>query len=1052
MPKKAIIIGAGPAGLTAAYELLKRTDIVPIILEKSGDIGGISKTVNYKGNRIDIGGHRFFSKSDRVMNWWMKIMPVQPLSDSEVTLTYQRRSRTIGATEPMPKMSEKELSDNMMLVRNRLSRIYFLKKFFSYPIQLSLDTLGKLGLWRTIAILLSYIKAQLLPRKPEKSLEDFFISRFGSRLYRLFFKDYTEKVWGVPCAKISAEWGAQRIKGISIGKALAHAARSLTKNSGKKQDIGQKSTETSLIEKFLYPKFGPGQLWEEVARQVQEMGGTLHMNYDVTRILTDRQQVTSVEAVNRLTGESSSFEGDYFFSTMPVQELIAGMNGTVPPNVQEVAAGLLYRDFITVGVLLKKMPEPGKKLSAQSGTILPDTWIYIQERDVKVGRLQIFNNWSPFMVKDENTVWIGMEYFCNKGDEFWSRTDEEIQTIAIRELETMGLSTAGDVLDATALRMEKTYPAYFGSYSRFEEIRQFADRYENLFLVGRNGMHKYNNSDHSMLTAMVAVDNITAGETSKENIWAINTEMEYHEEKSELQEKDAPNPAIALPPQHGSFKDFLFNSRQNRVYLIISAAAVLLQFAIFKFFYPFASYIIGDSWVYLYAAHWNPSINVYPTGYPKFLRLFSVFSRSDTALVGFQYVFLESATLLLTMTINYFYRPTKFTKNLLYVFAIFNPIYLYLSNMVSSDAYFVALSIGWFTLLIWIIERPNIKLILLQIAVVFLAFITRYNAVYYPVISAFAIILSRLKIPWKVTGITASFLVIALFVWYTSQEYYNQIGIRQFTPFSGWQMANNALYAYRYVDSADRKPVPKKFQEIDRMARHYFDTTKNIMKYPQELQFANTYYMWKAPSPLQQYGMKKYKLDSSREIGFKYWASLGPLYNAYGTWLIRQYPSKYFQYYLFPNFAKYYAPPVEFLDSYNMGNDTVSNWAKDWFQYKTKKVFTRTKDLKINTLNFYPFFIGTLNVVFLISLLFFILLKGFQLDKAIVKLLQLGALFWLANFCFSIFASPIALRFQIFPTLVLFAASSLMIEYICTMAFTTPQLSPNNLATIKEHQ
>jgi protoporphyrinogen oxidase len=304
MPKTAIIIGAGPAGLTAAYELLKKTDIKPIILEKSGDIGGISKTINYKGNRMDIGGHRFFSKSDRVMNWWMNIMPVQPTDDIYTTITYQRNHRTIKQDEIHPKVDAEDKS-KMMLIRRRLSRIYFLRKFFTYPIQLSFDTLKKLGPIRTLGILGSYIKAQLLPRKPEKSLEDFLINRFGRKLYLLFFKDYTEKVWGVPCNEISAEWGAQRIKGVSISKAIQHAAQTIIKKKNK-NDIAQKDTETSLIEQFMYPALGPGQLWEEVARQIVEMGGEIIFHQDVKEIASYKTQRTKQNAPTY--AEASEYE------------------------------------------------------------------------------------------------------------------------------------------------------------------------------------------------------------------------------------------------------------------------------------------------------------------------------------------------------------------------------------------------------------------------------------------------------------------------------------------------------------------------------------------------------------------------------------------------------------------------------------------------------------------------------------------------------------------------------------------------------------------------
>ncbi|MCF6401261.1 NAD(P)/FAD-dependent oxidoreductase [Chitinophaga filiformis] len=527
--RKAIIIGAGPAGLTAAYELLKRSDIIPVILEKSGDIGGISKTINYKGNRMDIGGHRFFSKSDRVMNWWLNILPAQETGSEQFTISYQNKSRQVAPGESVTSGN----ADKVMLVRERLSRIYFLRKFFTYPIQLSIDTLRKLGIGTTISILVSYLQAQISPRKPENSLEDFMINRFGKTLYKLFFRDYTEKVWGVPCHEIPAEWGAQRIKGVSIRKAIQHAVQSAVKKKKKKTgDIAQKDTETSLIEQFLYPKLGPGQLWEEVARQVQEMGGTILMHHDVISVNTQDGKVTAVEAFNKQDLQTVELKGDFFFSTMPIKELIASMDADIPQNVREVAAGLQYRDFITVGILLQNLSEQDKRTGKWKPLQLKDTWIYIQEKDVKVGRLQLFNNWSPYLVKDPNTAWVGMEFFCNETDDFWKLPDEKIAALAIRELQKIGLANANDVLDSTVLRVEKTYPAYFGAYERFDEVKQYVNTFPNLFLVGRNGMHKYNNADHSMLTAMVAVDNIIAGETGKENIWSINTEQEYHEEKT----------------------------------------------------------------------------------------------------------------------------------------------------------------------------------------------------------------------------------------------------------------------------------------------------------------------------------------------------------------------------------------------------------------------------------------------------------------------------------------------------------------------------------------
>jgi protoporphyrinogen oxidase len=522
--KIAIIIGAGPAGLTAAYELLKKTDIKPIIFEMSSDIGGISKTINYKGNHIDIGGHRFFSKSDRVMKWWKAMMPIQENRSGEVDITYHNKKAAVQVSEDGPNPDKLDI---VMLIRSRLSRIFYLRNFFNYPISLSLDTIVNLGIIRIIRILFSYIYAVVFPIKDEKTLEDFMINRFGRELYNTFFKDYTEKVWGIRCSYISAEWGVQRIKGLSIMKTLIHAIRKVFK---KDSSISQKGTATSLIEQFLYPKLGPGQMWQETARQIQSKGGELHMNSYVKYLKSVDGKVKAVTVLNKETKEEANYEGDYFFSTMPVKELIESIQGdSVPHNVQEVAKGLLYRDFITVGLLLKKLNVKTRR-SRNAQTMVPDNWIYIQERNVKVGRVQIFNNWSPYMVKDPDKVWIGLDYFCNEGDELWSKADDEFADFAINELVQINFIEKEDVLDSTVIRMQKTYPAYFGTFDKFHLIRDYTDKIENLFLIGRNGMHKYNNADHSMLTAMTAVENIINGKKSKDNIWLVNTEKEYHEE------------------------------------------------------------------------------------------------------------------------------------------------------------------------------------------------------------------------------------------------------------------------------------------------------------------------------------------------------------------------------------------------------------------------------------------------------------------------------------------------------------------------------------------
>ena len=537
--QRAIIIGAGPAGLTAALELVRRTEIQPIVLEASSALGGLSQTVNYKGNRMDIGGHRFFSKSDRVMQWWLEVMPLEqkPMEASSgagaesgngataVQIRYQGKERAVPFTGTTP-----SADGRVMLVRQRKSRIYFLRRFFDYPIKLTTQTLLNLGPMRTMLAGASYLRAALFPRREEQTLEDFLVNRFGRQLYRMFFESYTEKVWGVPCRQINAEWGAQRIKGLSLRGVVTHFFKTHLHRSGRKDGciaggIAQKQTETSLIEQFLYPRLGPGQLWEHVAALVREGGGEVHLDMRVDRIVVCGDRVTAIEALSA-SGERTSLAGDYAFSTMPVKELMRALSIAPPDAVMEVSDGLIYRDFITVGLLASKLA-----VREKDGSPLKDNWIYIQEPDVLVGRVQIFNNWSPAMVADPDTVWIGMEYFCYETDAIWTRSDAELTALASEEIDRIGLLDRGEIRDAHVVRMPKTYPAYFGSYDRFDVIRSYTDSIKNLYLIGRNGMHKYNNQDHSMLTAMTAVDNIAAGIADKSNLWQINTEMEYNEEK-----------------------------------------------------------------------------------------------------------------------------------------------------------------------------------------------------------------------------------------------------------------------------------------------------------------------------------------------------------------------------------------------------------------------------------------------------------------------------------------------------------------------------------------
>lgn len=503
----AIIIGAGPAGLTAAYELLCRTDILPIILEKSEYIGGISKTINYDGYRLDIGGHRFFTKSKRVNDWWFSFFPLQGKPAIDYKLLNKKTPEIFeGGPDP-------EKKDRVMLSRSRLSRIYFDNKFFDYPVSLSSTTIKNLGYKRMVKIISSYFLANLKKIKPEKSLEDFFINRFGRELYSIFFKEYTEKLWGVPCNQIKPEWGEQRVKGLSISKVLIHALKKIVFNKNTLE-------ETTLIDKFYYPKFGPGQLWESIAEEISIKGGKIILDSQVINFNSENGKIISVLYKNKL-GKTEEIFGDFFFSSMPVKELIYGLGDDVPPLIREIGEGLMYRDFITVGLLVKRL-KIGK---------MDDNWVYIQDPKVKLGRIQIFNNWSPYLIVDKNKFWLGLEYFCSEGDDFWKKTDNNIAELAQLELVRLGIIELESVIKKTVFRQEKAYPAYFGSYERFEEIKDFLNSYDNLFLVGRNGMHKYNNMDHSILTAMIAVDNIISGNIDKRNLWAVNLEDEYLEKK-----------------------------------------------------------------------------------------------------------------------------------------------------------------------------------------------------------------------------------------------------------------------------------------------------------------------------------------------------------------------------------------------------------------------------------------------------------------------------------------------------------------------------------------
>ncbi len=519
--KKVIIIGAGPAGLTAGYELLRQSsssEYDVTILEESDCIGGISRTVQHNGHRMDIGGHRFFSKDSRVTEWWNQMMPIQGAPSYD--------DKKLGREKPLVKGGpDPETEDRVMLVRQRVSRIYYKKKFFDYPVSLKLQTIRNMGFVTTVKAGCSYLKT-LVVKKPEDSLENFYINRFGKVLYSMFFEGYTEKLWGRAPKEISADWGAQRVKGLSIRAVLKDMFSKVFPGKNKNRQV-----ETSLIEEFVYPKLGPGQLWETVAGEFEKLGGKIVKNCAVTRILTENNTVKAVGC--RVNGADTILEGDIFLSSMPIKDLVAGMGDVVPPEEAAIAAGLPYRDFVTVGLLVDRMNLKNETHISTLGNIVPDCWIYVQDTGVKLGRIQIFNNWSPYLVKDvEHTVWIGLEYFCTEGDDFWNMSDEDCVAMAVKELQKMGVIDQNQkILDSHREKVKKAYPAYFDTYNEIDRLIAYLNTFPNLYCIGRNGQHRYNNMDHSMATSFEAVKNILSGRTDKDNIWNVNTDKEYHEEK-----------------------------------------------------------------------------------------------------------------------------------------------------------------------------------------------------------------------------------------------------------------------------------------------------------------------------------------------------------------------------------------------------------------------------------------------------------------------------------------------------------------------------------------
>jgi protoporphyrinogen oxidase len=469
-PGRVLIVGAGPAGLTAGFDAVEAGWQVTVLEKDPHYVGGISRTVCNNGYRFDIGGHRFFSKSAEVTQWWKERLP-----------------------------------DDFIQV-NRLSRIYYRGKFFDYPLK-PWNALSNLGIFTSIACVLSYGWARIFPRKPEVSLEDWVSNRFGRKLFSIFFKTYTEKVWGIPTSELSADWAAQRIKGLSLTKAVLNAFRGAP----------QGAVIKTLIDKFSYPRLGPGQMWEKTAADIRANGGTIAMGTNVTKIRHAGGRITSIEAGGP-EGGTQSYEADHFVVSMPLRDAVLAFDPPLPDAVAKAAGLLRYRDFLTVALVVDG-PDP-----------FPDNWIYIHEPEVKLGRIQNFKNWSEAMIGKPGTTCLGLEYFCFEGDGLWTSTDAELVELGTRELAQLGLSKKGRVISGAVVRVEKAYPIYDPGYqANVNTIRAELSKFGNLHPVGRNGMHKYNNQDHSMMTAMLAVRNM-GGE--KFDLWNVNSDAEYHEESS----------------------------------------------------------------------------------------------------------------------------------------------------------------------------------------------------------------------------------------------------------------------------------------------------------------------------------------------------------------------------------------------------------------------------------------------------------------------------------------------------------------------------------------
>lgn len=499
-----------------------------------------------------------------------------------------------------------------------------------------------------------------------------------------------------------------------------------------------------------------------------------------------------------------------------------------------------------------------------------------------------------------------------------------------------------------------------------------------------------------------------------------------------------------------SFKNFLFRDRHNRIILFFAAAAIMIQFGIFKYFYPYANYIHDDSFVYINAAYFNWDINSHPIGYSKFMRLFSVFNRTDLIFTAVQYLFIQCSALYLLFTIFYFYKPGRVIQYVLLGFMVLNPLFLYLGNMVGNDGLFLALSCTWFSLLLWIVHRPSLSVMIWHAIVLFIAFTVRYNALIYPFIALLAFSLSRSSLRLKLSGLAIAAILCGSFVGFNMYKYKKLTGFSQFAPFSGWQLANNVLYGYREVHNADHKPVPPKFQALDSMVRGFYKRTRGMAFFLGDEGKANTFYMWTRGFPLVDYQDSIFKnVKKTEENSLKLWASMAPLYNEYGWLLIKRYPMHFIRNFMLPNSRKYYSPPVEYLGIYNGGTDFVSKTTQYWFGYKSTKVRSRVNNEKILILEYYPILSGIINVLMLFGLLYYFFLKGWRCNLIFNKAVIICGVFWLLNAAFTIFSASIALRFQSFPIMLATTFSLLLVDWMIQLLKAMKEAEKNRIKEIE---